>query len=200
MRFAWSVAVVLLVSWFASPSTGAAADPWSRMESNPDILALEKKAWSGDYLALRDLGLVYRNGLGVERRPDVANVFFDMTERRYLEIAERVGEKEDEAEFAIGQLFYSLENARGENARAAHWFALAAEKGNVNAQYYLGGLYASGDGIAANPDLAARWILAALRQGERNAHELYCRWIGQGKVTRDEAEASRWCSPSPNKP
>ena len=59
----------------------------------------------------------------------------------------------------------------GYRAAAAAWRPLA-EAGNVWAQFYVGGLYHDGDGVAADWARAHMWWALAARQGHRAAREL----------------------------
>ena len=54
-------------------------------------------------------------------------------------------------------------------AQAAQWFRLAANAGDVGAQYILGSMYEKGDGVAADLRLACYWYAAAARQGDEAA-------------------------------
>ncbi len=45
------------------------------------------------------------------------------------------------------------------DAEAAKWFGLAAERGQVNAQFNLGLIFEDGRGVPKNDAVAAKWYL-----------------------------------------
>ena len=182
MRVATFLIVLIACFGIAGASLAAPRDT----PATDTLNDLKAKTSAGDYRALRDLGSLYRNGDGVARDPELAAALFEQAERRYQDIQAKVGESEATAFFSIGELFYSIGNQRGENARAARWFERAATQGDVLAQFYLGTMFANGEGIAADPALAAQWLLAASRQGDKNAVDAYCRGLATGRVLRDE--------------
>ncbi len=55
---------------------------------------------------------------------------------------------------------------RGDYAAARTAWAPLATNGEAKAQYYLGHLYAKGEGVARDPSQALRWFRAAAEQGE----------------------------------
>jgi len=76
-----------------------------------------------------------------------------------------------------------------------HWYALAAERGDVSAQYNLGLMFKNGDGISKNDAAALRWWTLAAQQG----HQLAALNIGVmhergDTVQRDLATALKWYS------
>ena len=54
-------------------------------------------------------------------------------------------------------------------AWAAHWFEQAALQGHVDAQYNLGLMLESGDGVPKDKEKAAYWLEAAAAQGDDEA-------------------------------
>lgn len=76
---------------------------------------------------------------------------------------------------------------------AAKWYRLAAEQGRSNAQFNLGRMHATGEGVPLNMAEAAKWWRAAADQGhaavQYNLGLAYSR--GQG-VPADQGKAVRW--------
>ena len=74
----------------------------------------------------------------------------------------------------------------------SHW-QQRAEKGSANAQFNLGAMYDSGDGVPEDDAQAAKWYQQAADQGHVNAQfnlgVMYAR--GEG-VTENAAEAASW--------
>ena len=58
---------------------------------------------------------------------------------------------------------------------AAKWWRLAAEQGNVKAQYNLGCSYEDGKGVEQNHEEAIKWYRLAAEQGEEDAKEALAR-------------------------
>ena len=69
----------------------------------------------------------------------------------------------------------------------------AAEQGDAEAQYELGGVYLGGRGVVEDEAEAARWLRLAAEQGHVNAQNTlaFMYILGRG-VVKDEAEAVRW--------
>ena len=58
-------------------------------------------------------------------------------------------------------------NGRGvphDDREAARWLRLAADQGDADAQFNLGGMYERGRGVAQDDREAVRWYLAAHRR------------------------------------
>jgi hypothetical protein len=76
---------------------------------------------------------------------------------------------------------------------ALRWYRMAADRGNPDAQYKIGGLYSMGRGVTRDDGEAVRWFRKAADQGNTAASfsigQNYEIGIG---VTRDYAEAMRW--------
>jgi TPR repeat protein len=58
---------------------------------------------------------------------------------------------------------------------AVKWYRLAAEQGNVDAQYNLGCSYEDGEGVEQNHEEAIKWYRLAAEQGEEDAKEALAR-------------------------
>ena len=91
---------------------------------------------------------------------------------------------------------------------AVEWFRRAAEKGDVNAYYYLGNCYYHGTGVSRNARLAISWFHKAARRGHNHAIGFFRKFAevgyaesqlimgllyyeGQG-VPQDYKEAVKW--------
>jgi TPR repeat protein len=98
------------------------------------------------------------------------------------------------AQYNVGVFQYLGKGFEQPNhAEAAKWFAKAAEQGYAKAQYNLGTLYESGEGVAQEMALALKWYRLAAEQGDAPAQyamgTLYR--DGQG-VNKNAKEARRW--------
>lgn len=68
-----------------------------------------------------------------------------------------------------------------------------ARQGNVDAQFYIGGMYEHGWGVAADRALAMQWYIRAAKQGNGVAGSLLGALYEKGRVaTRDHGEAVAW--------
>ena len=69
----------------------------------------------------------------------------------------------------------------------------AAERGDANAQFFLGDMYDNGRGVSENDAEAVKWYRKAADQGLAEAQLLLggMYYIGKG-VPKDDAEAVKW--------
>ena len=83
--------------------------------------------------------------------------------------------------------------AAGQTFEAVRWYRLAAEQGDATAQYNLGLMYATGEGVPEDHAEAAKWFRLAAEQGDA-AHQRRLGFVyatGEG-VPEDHAEAAKW--------
>ena len=129
------------------------------------------------------------NGLRVERSlPDRGNVSGFMDERRgrfnkTIPGVDKNGESIDVPSFIRNK--NSLESVK--------WYRKAAERGDANAQYALGYMYANGKGVTKDEVEAVNWYRKAAEQGDANAQYNLGYMYSNGKgVTKDDVEAVKW--------
>ncbi|AYD03218.1 tetratricopeptide repeat protein [Neorhizobium sp. NCHU2750] len=81
----------------------------------------------------------------------------------------------------------------GEQRLAAHYFRLAAEKGNATAAYKLGEIYENGWGVSPDPIQAFAWYMQAAARGDRYG-QLKVGWCYQKgiAVQPDQKIAAIW--------
>ena len=73
------------------------------------------------------------------------------------------------------------------------WCTKAAEKGDANSQWILGGLYERGLGVAESPADAFKWYKSAAEAGHVEAQFRLGQMYGKGEGTAlDRTEATRW--------
>jgi len=81
----------------------------------------------------------------------------------------------------------------GELRKAFIQFKHLAIRGDAEAQYQLGTLYALGQGVDRNESQALRWLRHAAEQAHRGAAEALAKMYLSGEgVERDEAAARKW--------
>ena len=94
----------------------------------------------------------------------------------------------------LGKDYYFGENGKQKDyVKAVEWFRKAAERGNANAQCYLGYCFKDGVGVDKNYTEAVKWFRKAAEQGNDVAQVNLgvCYESGQG-VVKDLAEAVKW--------
>jgi len=129
------------------------------------IKELQKLAEAGDSNAMRELGLCYENGQGVNQD--------------YNEAAKWYRKSADAGNaWAMGQLAYYYEYGQGVNQdynEAAKWYRKAADAENAWAMDNLGWLYFNGKGVTSNYIEAEKWFRKAIDNDYKNA------WNGLGR-------------------
>ena len=62
---------------------------------------------------------------------------------------------------------------RQDYAEAAKWYRQAADQGNADAQYHLGGMYHNGQGVHQDLHLSKEWFGTACNRGVQEACNQY---------------------------
>ena len=149
------------------------------VEFSPELL---ERATAGDAEAQYQLALCYDSGAGVEK---------DTEKLKYwLETAALNGHVK--AQYTIGMIYYANFN-KDDDEKAARFFTLAAEQGDVGSQLQLGILYDRGKGVKKDERAAFCWYLKAAEQGNTTATYLVGIDYYQGTgVDKNYKEAARW--------
>ncbi len=80
-----------------------------------------------------------------------------------------------------------------DDAEAVRWYRLAAEQGYAAAQYNLGGMYGTGQGVPQDYAEAMRWYRLAAEQGHASAQSNLGDMYGTGRgVPQDYVQAHMW--------
>ncbi len=88
-----------------------------------------------------------------------------------------------------------LAQRRGDYAAAAEIFRPLAERGDVDAQFFLAGQYEKGNGVERNPAEAMKWFRRAADQGDHQAQYFLATSYALGEdVKRDFVAAYMWFS------
>jgi len=187
MRLSLGILLLSAVPAFADTAAGVAA--FKNKDYQKAFQEWKAAADMGKAEAQFDLGLLYAQGLGVQR---------DLTEaaRWYRKSADQGNA---EAEFALGQMYLrgwgvprdeadalrwlqmanSVESdgpptdwtplegygVARDSKQAFYWYKMAADKGHPEAQFHLAHLYDDGDGVKRDHEQAARWMSASASQG-----------------------------------
>jgi len=165
---------------------GAAAVKSGHMDAA--LPALSYAAERGVLGAELKLARLYARGDGVDRDDAKAFTYYQRIADQHAEIAPSspVAKFVAEAFVALGQYYRKGVPTIGLNSdpvRAAGLYRHAASYfGDADAQYELGRLYLSGEGVNKNPSLAANWLAAAAKKQDPEAQaklgELL--WNGEG--------------------
>ena len=116
---------------------------------------------------------------------------FESATRIYQELAQQ---GYAQAQTNLGSKYRDGEGVQQDYVEAAKLYRLAADQGNVGAQYYLGDMYYyEGQGVSQDYGEAARWYRLAADLGEDNAQYSlgYMYEKGEG-VSKNDVEAAKW--------
>lgn len=156
--------VLILLLPSAAPGWGQAGegyDAFNRGDYRTAQRIWQRLAEQGDAGAQYNLGLLYRNGLGVERHRATAAKW-------YVRAAE--GGNAD-AQKAVGDLYAEGFWGKRDHAKAAQWYEFAAQQGQIEAQRKLGVLLADGKGVPRDIEMARSWLQIAADRGDAVAQK-----------------------------
>jgi len=150
-----------------SPAAGAAQDfiaGWNAYNAGDYATALAKwrpLAEQGDAFAQSNLGVMYRDGLGVPQ---------DHTEAvRWYRLAAEQGDVD--AQLDLGVMYEEGLGVPQDHTEAVRWYRLAAEQGHALAQTNLGIMYANGLGVPQDFLRVYMWLNIAAANGNEIALE-----------------------------
>ena len=94
-----------------------------------------------------------------------------------------------QAQYELAVLYHRGAGTDADAARAARWYARAAERGYAEAQYRLGNMFLMGEGVRQSDTEAVHWHEKAAQQGHKDARDNLAslRRISSAK-TRQELE------------
>lgn len=181
--FGAGLACALLVGAAQAQSAADAALDMANMldgagggvSSQDALLALEDAADAGQPMALWRLGTMYENGEGVEKDPVKAFGYFSQIANDHADAAPKSLEADIVAQsfVKIGDYYAaglpSAGIAPDEDRSRALLLHAASYFGDADAQYRVGILYQSEDGLGLNPLQSARWFSLAARKGHAPA-------------------------------
>ncbi len=137
----------------------------------------------GDPRGHNGLGVLYSNGLGVQRDDEVA--------ARWVREGADLGFAT--AQFYLGEMYEDGRGVTRDYGEAMRWYRVAAEQGDMDARTNIGKLYAEGRGVAQDYGKAMAWFLQGAERGNPRAQasvgDLYR--AGDG-VDRDYVAAYAW--------
>ena len=126
----------------------------------------EQAADAGHPKAIGCIGVLWLNGLGVEKNVQKGLAF--------LEKSATLGEVH--SQYNLGLIYRIGEDVEQDLTKAEFWFKHSAERGLAAAQIDLGILYIKGEGIEADFSESFKWILLGNMNGDERGERLkdYC--------------------------
>ena len=106
-------------------------------------------------------------------------------------------QKNQQYEFAF--FYYFGDGTFRDNAQAARWYRMAAEKGDSVAQHRLGCMYRDGRGVQQDSAKAERWLRVAAKKANEvlEDHDSAMLWYRMAATTKQGKIA--WMTPNPEK-
>ena len=116
-------------------------------------------ARAGNAAAQRNIGQLYRLGLGVPKDLKVAANWYRLAADQGL----------SRAQANLGVMYLRGEGVKRDPVKAAEWFSKAADQGHVISQYNLALMLEQGYGVTRNLREAAKWFAEASDGGHEKA-------------------------------
>ena len=141
-------------------------------------------AEAGNANAQYNIGLLFLNGLGLERNAVYARELFLAAAHQGLA----------DAQYNLGLIFFEGISVFRSPREARQWWTLAAEQGHAAAQFNLGYQYLFGMGAPRNIKLGFQLWEASAAQGYPQAIETLARVYESGEIDdhRDPQRAKYW--------
>ena len=181
--FTTALAAALLMSSILAPLSRAgfeegvtAYEAKDYMTAFEEWLPLAKK---NDPAAMRNIGHMYRRGLGVPQDFGKAMTWYKR--------AATIGF--DRAQANVAGMYLAGEGVKQNYSQAANWFARAAQQGHVISQYNLALLLENGLGVRKDERMALGWFELAAKAGHpgaaKRAAELTAEFKTRDPITAD---------------
>lgn len=182
--------------------------------------ACRAAAENGDTEAQYQLGLMYRQGLGVPKNDAQAASWYHLAAEQghagarfqlhvlyqtgpdnletsdfeALMLYRQAAEQGDAtAQSSLGWMYYQGRCVQQNYTKAAVWFHRATEQGNISGQYGLGVIYLNGEGVAQDGAEAVAWFQRAAEQGDIRAQLRLSDMYKNGRGTpQDHTLAHMW--------
>ena len=104
-------------------------------------------------------------------------------------------EKDPEAQFKLGIMYYDGEGVTRDYQQAFTWFKRAADQGHADAQALLGMLYYKGEGVPQDYNQAALWLQKAIDQGETSIAHIWLNRLKDRESGTEERKPLWWQNP-----
>lgn len=144
-------------------------------------------ARAGNAAAQRNIGQLYRLGLGVPKDLKVAANWYRLAAEQGLA----------RAQANLGVMYLRGEGVERDPQTAAQWFQKAAEQGHAISQYNLALMFEQGYGVGRNRSQAAKWFERAAEGGHDKAGERLASLLADAVVPAAGAPTDK---PAPAQP
>ena len=164
-----------------------------------------KAAEKGNEVAMYNLGLCYQYGNGVSKDLEHAKQWYQKAaDKGYLDAKKKLEDiavqtaieaaKADATElYRKGYEYYKNKNY----LEAVKYLRQAAEKGNADAQYFMGDCYGTGKGVQQDYKESFKWYKLSAEQGDKYAQSNLAAYYSAGLgVEKDYNEAVKWARKS----
>jgi hypothetical protein len=142
-----------------------------------------RSAAHGDSNAMRNLGVSYRDGLGIAQDYEQAREWFEKA----------ANNDETAAMVDLGRLYADGEGVAKDYAKARAWYEKAAAKDNIDAMVNLGWLYANGQSGMQDYVKARHWYEKAAAKDNTSAMLNLAQFYANGQGgPQDYAKARQW--------
>ena len=134
----------------------------AKVQAEKDEKAAElyqQEAEAGNAEAMKNLGLLYEKGSGVEQN-------YEKAAELYQQAADL---KNADAMFCLGLMYERGNGVERSYGEAAEWYQQAADLKNADAMYKLGWLYLNALGVKCNYEKAIEWYQQAIDLGNADA-------------------------------
>ncbi len=160
------------------PSTPNCLNAYSDKNYPAALLACTREANAGNQQAQRNLAVIYDQGLGVNKDPAQAAIWF----RRAAETGNK------DATFQLASMYEQGRGVPQDQKQALDWYRKAALLGDADSQVKLGRAYLDGKVVDKDEDEASAWFQKAADQGNLYAlNRLGAMYIDGKGVHKDES-------------
>lgn len=176
----------LFAVWLAWPTAApvsqpAPTSPASVAQKPPSAAPnLEEQAKAGDANAQYALGVQW---LDKDKKPEKASTWMHKAAQQ----------NHREAQYRLGDMYYSGIGVKKDYKESAKWYILAAKNNHTEAQSIVAGLYQQGTGVEKNDAEAFSWYQKSANQGNISACYGLAEMYEYGQATQQSASSAfKW--------
>ena len=134
-------------------------DAWKVENYKEAAIYLEKASKQGNVKAQYILGILYKNGQGVEQSMQKCVEWWEKSASQGFVTAQT----------RLGLCYSNGDGVAKDYKKAAYWWQKAADQGDADAQCLLGACYLEGEGVPKDLKKAKELLHKAADQGQENA-------------------------------
>tara|TARA_R110000868_G_scaffold26323_2_gene101488 strand:- start:2649 stop:3788 length:1140 start_codon:yes stop_codon:yes gene_type:complete len=156
----------------------------TQIELTEAINWYSKAAEKGSAYAAYMLSIVYQNGYGIKKSANNSIKWYNIAETKPDSVV---------AKLLIAKRYLDPNSSMFDEKRALWWMEVAASKNNIDAQNYLGDMYALGIGTSIKPLDALKWYgMAAARGSAYAQYSLGVLYYNGTGIPKDYTKAVKW--------